>query len=610
MQMIRRAWARFAPAFDGEGLVRQAPPVPVRTIVRRFWPYARPYRPWLAVTLLLIAISAALEAGAVYAFKLLVDDVLVPRDLGALPWVAAVFVGIAVLGGLVTFADDVLSTWVGERFVLDVRTRLFSHIQRLSPGFLDSRRLGDTMSRITGDVGAIESFVLSGVADAVAYALRLTFFVGALLLLQWDLALVALLVAPGFYLLASRLARMLKRASREKRRRAGTISSVAEEGLANMALVQAYGQEAQELERFRSESLGALRAELASTRLKSAFRPLIDLLELAGSLAVIGFGTYKVAHGTLTLGALLAFVAYMARLYSPIRGLSRLGTTLYAASAGAERVLELLDQPPAVSDPPRPVPPARRRGAVAFEGVGFRYPDAEHDALSGVSVALEPGSTLALVGASGAGKTTLAKLLLRYFDPALGRVTLDGIDLRAMTLADLRSNLAVVLQETLVLDATVHENIAYGRLGASRDDVIRAARAADADEFIRALPEGYDTPVGARGRRLSGGQRQRLAIARAVVRDAPVLILDEPATGLDAATRERVLGPMRALMEGRTTLVISHDLLTVRDADAIAVLDAGQVAELGTHERLLAAGGRYRALWDLAAGREPEELAA
>jgi ABC-type multidrug transport system fused ATPase/permease subunit len=287
--------------------------------------------------------------------------------------------------------------------------------------------------------------------------------------------------------------------------------------------------------------------------------------------------------------------------------MSRLATGLYAASASAERVIEFLDEEPSVADPADPLPAGRKRGDVRFEGVRFTYPAAAEEALRGVDLAVGPDEVLALVGPSGAGKSTVARLLLRFADPSSGRVTVDGADIGAYTLADLRENIAVVLQETLVFDATVFDNIAYGRVGATRADVEAAARAADAHDFITALPDGYDTRVGQRGRKLSGGQRQRIAVARAMVRDAPVLVLDEPTTGLDAQSAQRILEPMRRLMAGRATIVIAHDLLTVREATRIAVLDEGRVADTGTHAELLARSGLYRTLWE-ARGAEVVEL--
>jgi ATP-binding cassette subfamily B protein len=496
----------------------------------------------------------------------------------------------------------VLSTWVSERFLLDLRARFYAHLQRLPLDFFEGRRLGDVLSRLTSDIQAIESFVLSGVADALSYALRVAFFVGALFFLQWDLALVALVVAPIFYLAARSTAALLKRASREKRRRSGSIGAVAEEGLANMALVQAYGREATERERFEAENLASFRAQMTATRLRAAFGPLVELIELAGALLVMAYGTVKLSQHALSLGGLLVFLAYLSKLFSPIRGLSRLTTGLFAASASAERVIEFLDERPAVVDPARPLPAGRRRGAVRFEGVRFAYPGAEHEALRGVDLEVGPGEVLALVGPSGAGKSTVARLLLRFADPSEGRVLLDGEVLRAYALDDLRANIAVVLQETLVFDATVFENIAYGRAGATRAEVEAAARAADAHEFVLSLPNGYDSRVGQRGRRLSGGQRQRIAVARAMVRDAPVLLLDEPTTGLDAQSAQRILEPLRRLMAGRATIVIAHDLLTVREATRIAVLDGGRVLDTGTHTELLARSGLYRELWEALGG--------
>jgi ABC-type multidrug transport system fused ATPase/permease subunit len=602
-----RAWltrlrAAFVVQGGGAGPVAEAPPVALRAIARRFWPYARPYRRRLALTGVLIVLDAAIETAAVWLFKVLVDEVLVPRDTGALVWVGALFAAVTVAGGAVSFADDVLSTWISERFLLDLRGRFYAHLQRLPLDFFEGRRLGDVLSRLTGDIQAIESFVLSGVADALSYALRVAFFVGALFWLQWDLALVALIVAPVFYVAAQRTAKLLKRASREKRRRSGSIGAVAEEGLANMALVQAYGREATEAARFQEQNLASFRAQMTATRLRAAFGPLVEVIELTGALLVMGYGTYKLAQGALSLGGLLVFLAYLSKLYSPIRGMGRLTTGLYSASAAAERVIEFLDEEPSVADPADPLPAGRRRGEIVFEDVRFTYPGAAGEALRGVNLAVGPGEVLALVGPSGAGKSTVARLLLRFADPSAGRVLIDGEDARDYALADLRGNIAVVLQETLVLDATVRENIAYGRAGASTAEIEAAAAAADADGFIAALADGYETRVGQRGRKLSGGQRQRVAIARAMVRDAPILVLDEPTTGLDARTAQRILGPMRRLMAGRATIVIAHDLLTVREATRIAVLDAGRVVDTGTHAELLGRCPLYRTLWEARGG--------
>jgi ATP-binding cassette subfamily B protein len=391
----------------------------------------------------------------------------------------------------------------------------------------------------------------------------------------------------------------MKRASRARRRLNGSITSVAEESLANIQLVQAYGGQGREFTRFLRESRAALDAAMVATRVRALFSPLVDLIELAGALVVIGLGTWKLSHGALTLGELLVFMTYLNSLYSPIRGLTKLVNTLYSASAGAERILEFLDERPAIREASRPHRLERAAGELRLERVGFNYPGADTLALDGVSLTVRAGETLAVVGASGAGKSTLIKLLLRFYDPTAGRILLDGHDLRALDLASLRANLAVVLQETQVFDGTVRENIAFGRPTATDEEIAAAAAAADAHEFITMLPDGYETPVGQRGRRLSGGQRQRLAIARAMVRDAPLLVLDEPTTGLDGESTDRLLEPLRRLSSGRTTIVISHNLLTVRDATRIVVLDGGRVVEEGTHDELLAAGRGYARLYHL-----------
>jgi ATP-binding cassette subfamily B protein len=570
-------------------MVAHAPALPAREVVRRFWPDARPFRRWLPLALALIAAGVAVETAEIFLFKLVVDEVLVPGDLGPLLWIAGACVGLLLLGGAIALADDLLNTWLGERFLLTMRTRVFGHLLALSPDALDRRRLGDVLTRLGGDVAAIESFVLSGVASAFAAVLQIVFFVGALFYLQWDLALVSLIVAPLFFVVARRFSGLIKRASREKRRRSGSLGAVAEQTLGNVALVQASRREGTEVERYRREGEGVIAAELSSVRIRGVFSPLVDLIELAGILLVVYFGTRAIAAGGLTLGGMLVFIAYLTRLYGPVRDLSSLSNTVFKALAGAERVIELLDERPRVVD--GPIRLERVRGAVELDDVWFAYDD--EPALRGVTLRVAPGERVALVGASGAGKSTIARMLLRFGDPDAGAVRLDGHDLRELELDSLRRNVALLLQETLVLHGSVRENIAYARPDATAAEIEGAARAAGAHGFIERLPDGYATDLGERGRRLSGGQRQRIAIARALLADAPVLVLDEPTTGLDA----ELAASIGDLMRDRTTLVISHDLLLTRDADLILVLDDGEVIERGRHDELVALGGAYARQW-------------
>ena len=602
-----RAWF-VAEAGEG-GPVTAAPAVPIRDVFRRFWPYARPYRKWLLVTLVFIALGPAIETAMIWMYKLIVDDVLVPRDFGAFIPIAGAYLGLTVVAGIIGFFDTYLSEWVAGRFLLDLRAQFFKHLHGLSLHFFDRRKLGDVLARLTGDISAIESLVLSGVADFISNVLRLAFFTAAIFYLQWQLALVSLIVVPLFVFMARRFARLIQRASRERRRRSGSTVAVAEESLSNAALVQAYNRESSEVSRFQRENRAAFEASMASTRLRALFSPVVGLVELLGTMFVLGLGIWMLTESRMTLGELLVFMTFLSQMYGPIRGLTQLANSVFSAAAAAERIIEFLDEKPGVPDGEKRL--GRARGEIDVDGVSFGYPGVEHLALDDVSFTVRPGQSVALVGASGAGKSTLVKLLLRFYDPAAGAIRLDGHDLRELTLESLRENVALLLQETLVFDATIRENIAYGRAGATDAEIEAAARAADAHEFITELPEGYETPAGQKGRALSGGQRQRIAIARAMIRDAPLLILDEPTTGLDSEATQRVLEPMRRLMRGRSTLIVSHNLMTVRDADTIVVLSGGSVVEHGSHDELISAGGAYARLYRQhapAAGVEPEVL--
>lgn len=553
------------------------PGVALRLIARRFWPYARPYRKWIALSLLLVIAVPAIETVKIWLFKVVIDDVLVPKDFGPFVWVAGAFIGLTLVGGAISAFDETLAAWIGERFVLATRLDLFRHLHLISLVRLGKRKLGDLIARLTGDVAAIETFVVSGVTDMVAFTAEAAFFTAALFYLSWDLALVSLIAAPAFWFAAGRFSDLIRDASREKRRRSGTISALAEESLANAELVQSYHRHDHQADRFRRESEANFSASMRSARLQALFSPAVEVVELLGALVVIGYGTWKLSKGEISIGGLLVFMTYLTQLYDPIRGLSRLATALHSAAAGAERVVEILDEPPAVDASSGQLKPASTRGGIRFSDVTFHHDVEGAAALDGVSFDVRPGRVTALTGPNGAGKSTVTRLILRLQDPTSGRVLLDGRDLRDLDLEWLRDRMAVVLQDNFIMDASVRENIRFGRPDATDAEVEEAARHAGADAFIAALPDGYETAVGTRGTRLSGGQRQRIAIARAWVRDAPIVILDEPTNHLDGDGSESLIDAIRALATGRTTIMITHDPLLLAEADDVISLRAGRV---------------------------------
>ena len=580
------------PHPDGapEPQVTAAPTLKVSQIVRRFWPQLRPYRWWLLLALLVITIGQGLDAGAIWLFEILVDDVLSPPNPALFGPLAAGYAGITVAVGLVTFADQYLAAWMGEGFLHRLRVRVFSHLQSLPLQFFERRPLGDVISRLTSDINAIEDLVLTGATGAAANILKIVIYCGILFYLNWHLALAALIAMPIFALASRFFAGRSRRAAREVRRRGGQISAVAEENLGAMALVQAYGLAPREIARFSVQSSAARGAELAATRIRALFAPVTDLFEVAGVLLILGLGLVELVNHRLTLGDLLAFLIYVSQLYAPARALGGLASTAYAATAGAERVLELLDQKPS----PRPqlvrapAAPGAAAPAPASAGSGplrrglelnqvhFRYPDQPADAVDGVSFTVPRGRCVAVLGPSGSGKSTLLRLLLRFDDPTGGTIRLDGRDLRLIDQDALRARIALVPQQAVLFDASVADNILLGRPDATPAEVVAAARAAGADEFIRRLPQGYQSPVGQRGGLLSGGQRQRISLARALLRNAEVLLLDEPTTGLDGRARDELLAVLARLTAHRTTVLITHDPLVAALADHVVWLHRGR----------------------------------
>ncbi|MCL5107989.1 MAG: ABC transporter ATP-binding protein/permease [Chloroflexi bacterium] len=561
-------------------------------LYRRFLPLLHPYRGRLLMTLAATLARPALNAAKVWLLKVLIDDVVRGHQPSLLPLVCAAYLGIALAKGLVAFGDDSLGGWVGANVVRDLRGALYDHLQGLSLRFYYGQRLGDLLSRLTGDIGAIEELLVSGVTDTLAHVLTILVFLAMLWYLDTSLALVALAVIPLLALATVSYARRTRSIQQAIREKGGVLTSVAEEGLSAIALVKAFAREPFEQERFRQASSESLRARLRSVRTRTVFTPLIELVATIGTVLVVWLGSQSVLSGQLTLGGLVVFLGYLGSLYTPIQGLSLLGGTVQRALAGAQRVAEVLDAEPSAQERRAAALLPAVRGLVEFREVRFGY-SADRPVLRDFNLTIRQGETLALVGASGAGKTTVVSLLLAYYDPDAGTISIDGHDFRDFDPPSIRRRIAAVLQEPMLFQTSVRENIRYGRLEATDAEIEAAAVAAGADDFIREMAQGYETPTGPRGARLSGGQRQRLAIARALLAEASVLVLDEATSALDPITESIVLASLRTSKPACTTLLVTHRLSTARRADRIALLSGGRVAELGSHEELMRSRGLY-----------------
>lgn len=586
----------------------------------------RPHWKTLAIGFLAVVGEGVADLLDPWPLKLVIDNVLRNKEghgwlnhflyrasggskTGMLELAAISVLAIALLDAICSYGDKYVTTSVGQWVAHDLRRLLYSRIQRLSLAFHDQSRSGDLISRATSDIDSIQDFIVSGLLSALINTITLVGMVAVMFYINWRFTLIALSVAPLLFIVVYTYTRKIKKLSREVRKKQGEVVSVIQEVLGSIRVVRAFAREDYEQRRLEVESLESVEMALKARALKARLSPIVGVIVAVGTCLVLWFGGHLVLSGSLSVGSLVVFILYLRKMYKPMQELSKLSDTYTKASVGYERICEILEKEGEVKDLPRARRAPQFRGEIDFEHVSFGY-SADREILHDVSLSVKPGQIAALVGPTGAGKSTIISLIPRFYDPTSGSIRIDGVDVREFKQKSLRHQISFVLQETALFHAPVWQNISYGKPEATREQILRAAEMANAHEFIEKLENGYDTVLGERGVTLSGGQRQRIAIARAVIRNSPILILDEPTSGLDALSEKLVFEALDRMMVGKTSIVIAHRFSTIARADVIFVVQDGRIVERGTHEQLYRSKGLYCELYDTQFGMNAGEPGA
>jgi ABC-type multidrug transport system fused ATPase/permease subunit len=573
----------------------------------------RPYRGWLAVVFAAMLVETLMSLAAPWPLKIVLDNALghhplpkwlewvhdfgIDRNTMGLALFAAITTAVvAAIGAVASYIDNYYTESVGQWVAHDLRMRIYNHLHRLSLKYYEDQSAGTLLSTMTSDVATVQDFASSATLSILVDLMTIIGMLGLMFWLNWDFALIAVGVTPFLLMFVARFKKSVKAATRNVRLRQSEIVAVVQQGLGYVRVVMAYGRESLENDRLMEASRATVDAALQARRVKSLLSPMVTVVVAFCTGIVLWRGTALILAGTMSIGELTVFLAYLSKFFKPVQDLAKMTNTIAQTAVGLERIQKILEADVVIPEKPDAVDPGSLRGEIAFEKVAFAY-DADNQVLSDVSFTIEPGQVIGLVGGTGSGKSTVVSLIPRFYDPTKGRVVLDGRDLADYKVHPLRDQIGYVLQDTVLFRGTIRENIAYGRPDATEQEIIEAAKLANADEFIARMPHGLDSHVGERGDTLSGGQRQRIGIARAVIRGSPLLILDEPTAALDTESEHLVVEALTRLMKGRTVIMIAHRLSTIRKADKIIVLEGGKVAEVGSHDVLMRNNGPYAALY-------------
>ena len=558
--------------------------------------FIKPYKMRLVFGIVCMIVAALGYLVVPWLIRNVVDGVLQNKDLGLLTLIVIAILIIFLIRGFATYGQNYMMAYVGQRVVIDIRETLFKHLQRLDQAYFDTRKTGIIMSNITSDVGALQQAIVDNLISFMTEGVTLVGSLVFMFYLDWKLSLLTLIIVPVVLGLTNLFGKRLRSAGHEVQGRTADITAFLQEVISGARVIRSFARESFEFKRFEKENKNNFDAAMKATKLTAIMGPMVEFSAAIAVVVILWYGGYSVVQGYITAGSLIAFLIYAINLANPVKRLTQVYGNIQKALAAGDRVIDILETQPHVKELPTAKTMDHVKGEVHFDNVQFSY-DAENLALKGVTLHVKPGETVAIVGPSGAGKSTIANLLPRFYDVTGGSIRIDGMDIREATFTSLRENIGLVPQDTMLFNASVRDNILYGRLDATEEEVLAAAKAANAIEFIEKLPQGFDTMVGERGNSLSGGQRQRIAIARAILKNPSILILDEATSALDTESEKIVQEALERLMKGRTALVIAHRLSTVQHADHIVVLQQGSVVEEGTHDELLALQGLYSHLY-------------